>query len=186
MDTASSTIPRIACIGVIGKHDEPLHIAQFPPHTSPDATVDFHLLLNSSLDLFDIRKQQQPVIDQDLGLLHAFDEQFAAYGWLTNTGTKFVIVVDMEGKAGRAASKERRWNAVVGLRDADLKPAFRALQTAYIKLLQNPFYSPQTADPISRATFNPFGNTAITNATFIADVKQIGEVWRPGVTSIPV
>lgn len=87
--------------------------------------------------MFDIRKRHQPVIDQDLGLLHAYDEQFAAYGWLTNTGTKFVIIVDMEGEdkiskkngendAGKDVSDgkeaKRPWNPAVGLRDADLKP----------------------------------------------------------------
>ncbi|KAI5295128.1 hypothetical protein KEM52_002298 [Ascosphaera acerosa] len=139
--------------------NEPLHIAQFPPHNSADATVDFQLLLHSSLDLFYERKQHQPVIDQDLGLLHAFDKQFAAYGWLTNTGTKFVIVVDMEGQAGKDATAGAESDAgaagVAGLPGANRSP-------------------------------QPFSTTAITNSTFIADVKRIGELWRPGVTSFPV
>jgi hypothetical protein len=42
------------------------------------------------------------------------------YGWLTNTGVKFVIVVDMEGKP--AAAQDGKSNTVIGLRDADLKP----------------------------------------------------------------
>jgi len=42
------------------------------------------------------------------------------YGWLTNTGVKFVIVVDMEGRA--ATVFDTKTSTAVGLRDADLKP----------------------------------------------------------------
>ena len=65
-------------------------------------------------------------MDQDFGLLHAVDERLACYGWLTNTGVKFVIIVDMAGRpagadpglGGRVAAAA----AIVGLREADLKP----------------------------------------------------------------
>ncbi|KAK5004381.1 hypothetical protein LTR39_006183, partial [Cryomyces antarcticus] len=59
-------------------------------------------------------------VDQDFGLLQAVDERLAMYGWLTNTGIKFVIVVDMEGRP--ASATDARNGAIVGLRDADLKP----------------------------------------------------------------
>lgn len=42
------------------------------------------------------------------------------YGWLTNTGIKFIIVVDMEGKPVNPL--DNRSAAAVGLRDADMKP----------------------------------------------------------------
>lgn len=42
------------------------------------------------------------------------------YGWLTNTGIKFIIVVDMEGKP--ADPLDNKSAAAVGLRDADMKP----------------------------------------------------------------
>ena len=42
------------------------------------------------------------------------------YGWLTNTGVKFVIVVDMEGR--QATALDSKASMAVGLRDADLKP----------------------------------------------------------------
>jgi hypothetical protein len=42
------------------------------------------------------------------------------YGWLTNTGVKFVIVVDMEGRP--ATALDGKTAAAVGLRDADMKP----------------------------------------------------------------
>ena len=42
------------------------------------------------------------------------------YGWLTNTGVKFVIVVDMEGRP--ASALDSKAATAVGLRDADMKP----------------------------------------------------------------
>ncbi|EEH18977.2 hypothetical protein PABG_01296 [Paracoccidioides brasiliensis Pb03] len=111
--------PSIACIGIIGKLNEPLHISIFPPHEA--SRLELSLLLNSCLDLFEIRRKHTSV-DQDLGLLHAFDERFAAYGWLTNTDVKFLIIVDMSGQpvSGR---DEKKVPPLVGLRDSDLKPA---------------------------------------------------------------
>lgn len=62
----------------------------------------------------------QKMADQDFGLLQAIDERLAMYGFLTNTGVKFVVVVDMEGRA--ATATESKLSAAVGLRDADIKP----------------------------------------------------------------
>jgi hypothetical protein len=42
------------------------------------------------------------------------------YGWLTNTGVKLVVVVDMEGRS--ATALDSKSSTVVGLRDSDLKP----------------------------------------------------------------
>lgn len=131
--------PRIACIGVIGKavsvepppmdlrsllliyvaslkQDNPLHISLFPPYS--DATIEFSFLLNSCLDIFEIRRKQTS-IDQDLGLLQAIDERLAAYGWLTTTGVKFLVIVDLFGE--ETTSTRLAGPAVSGLRDADLK-----------------------------------------------------------------
>jgi hypothetical protein len=58
--------------------------------------------------------------DQDFGLLQAIDERLSMYGWLTNTGVKFIAIVDMEGKP--AMSNDPKVNAAIGIRDADLKP----------------------------------------------------------------
>ncbi len=65
--------------------------------------------------------------DQDFGLLQAVDERLAMYGWLTNTGVKFVIVVDMEGRP--ATASDGKSVAVLGLRDADLKPVSATFDT---------------------------------------------------------
>ncbi|KAL1597357.1 hypothetical protein SLS59_007386 [Nothophoma quercina] len=104
------------------------------------------------------------------------------YGWLTNTGVKIVIVVDMEGRPATALDSKAA--TAVGLRDADLKPAFRALQTAYIKLLRNPFYNPDEHSPISANADNKIGSTQITSRSFIQEVKRIAQAWVPGVTNI--
>ena len=62
----------------------------------------------------------------DFGLLHAVDERLAAYGFETNTGVKFVVVVDMRGRridgsiAG-LADKASRGAAAVGLREGEMK-----------------------------------------------------------------
>lgn len=97
--------------------DNPLHIALFPPYT--DATIEFSFLLNSCLDIFEIRRKQTS-IDQDLGLLHAIDERLSAYGWLTTTGVKLLIIVDLLGSDSNVVKPAGP--AVSGLRDSDLKP----------------------------------------------------------------
>lgn len=59
--------------------------------------------------------------------------------------------------------------------------AFRALQTAYIQLLQNPFYSPDDHVPIpGNKPTSVSACQPISNQKFIADVKRIGESWAPG------
>ncbi|TKA62467.1 hypothetical protein B0A49_08789 [Cryomyces minteri] len=104
------------------------------------------------------------------------------YGWLTNTGIKFVIVIDMEGRPTSAT--DSRNSAIVGLRDADLKPAFRALQSAYIGLLRNPFYDPDHHSPSVANAERRLGSTQITSRRFINEVERIGSAWFPGVTAI--
>ncbi|CAI7618443.1 hypothetical protein N7533_004756 [Penicillium manginii] len=172
--------PKIACIGIIGKSDNPLHISLFPPYT--DATIEFSFLLNSCLDIFEIRRKHTS-IDQDLGLLQAIDERLAAYGWLTTTGVKLLVIVDLFGQENAGAGKPTG-SAVSGLRDADVKPAFRSLQSAYIQLLQNPFYSPDDHAPAPGSAASAASNSLpISNPKFIAEVQRIGETWVPGATA---
>jgi trafficking protein particle complex subunit 2 len=160
--------------------DNPLHISLFPPHQNE--MLDMSFLLHSCLDVFDIRMRSKTV-NQDLGLLQAVDERLATYGWLTNTGVKFIIVVDMAGRPPPSDADTRKVAPIVGLRDSDLKPAFRALQTAYIQLLLNPFYTPDTMTPLQLA--NSAGRSAqITSKRFISEVQRIGKAWFPGVQSI--
>ncbi|KAJ4294257.1 hypothetical protein N0V90_007947 [Kalmusia sp. IMI 367209] len=175
----TNRVPSIACIGVIGRHNNPLHISLFPAEER--APLEFQFLLSSCLDIFEARLPHKTV-DQDFGLLQAVDERLAMYGWLTNTGVKFVVVVDMEGRPANAL--DIKASSAVGLRDADLKPIFRALQTAYIMLLRNPFYSPDEHSPVMANAEQRIGSTQITSRKFIQEVKRIADAWVPGVNSI--
>ena len=184
--------PSIASIGIIGQYDNPLHIKLFPPYnSSPDSELEMQFLLNSSLDIFDIRLKSKP-LDQDLGLLHAVDERLAVYGYLTNTGIKFMIVIDMMGRPQQATDKmdepmtpgaqvrNLALPPVLGLKDSDLRPAFKAIQNAYVNLLMNPFYVPETRTPMDawRATGK---NAEIKSPRFGKEMDRIGRTWYPGI-----
>jgi hypothetical protein len=115
--------PSIAAIGIIGRHNNPLHIALFPAtgegYESRRDKLEYSMMLNSCLDIFDARIPSKTV-GQDFGLLHALDERIAMYGWMLNTGVKIVIVVDMEGRT--APTPEAAKLAILGLRQSDLTP----------------------------------------------------------------
>lgn len=83
--------------------------------------MEFSFLLNSCLDVFEIR-QKQTAVDQDLGLLHAVDERLAAYGWLTTTGVKLLIVVDLIGQAVSPNNEGRKASSANGVKESDLRP----------------------------------------------------------------
>lgn len=223
--------------------NNPLHISIFPSHDPATNTLkpirtplQFSLLLSSTLDIFDLRAKHSAVgggggatagsgggsLSGDYGLLHAVDERLAAYGYETNTGVKFVVVVDMRGRridgaalpssssaasstsaanntsedskggggngsggggdgsgGGLSAAARRGAAAVVGLREGDMKPVFRAMQTAYVRLLQNPFYEPDEHAPLTG-----HGGRRIVSRRFGADMRRIGEGWTVGVTSL--
>ncbi|KAL9001174.1 MAG: hypothetical protein Q9169_000358 [Polycauliona sp. 2 TL-2023] len=172
-----SLAPSIACIGFVGKHDNPLHISIFEPHrAAKDAHLEFSLLLNASLDIFELRTNDRNRVDQDLGMLQAIDERLSIWGWQTGTGIRFAVIVDMWGKQGRPSTGP-------GIRGEDLKPAFKALQTAYIRLLQNPFYTPDDHTPMA-AAHGRRSVGEITSKRFIAEVKRIGDVWKPGLDKV--
>ncbi|KAL8828949.1 MAG: hypothetical protein Q9191_002297 [Dirinaria sp. TL-2023a] len=196
-----ASTPCIACIGVIGKHDNPLHIALFPPHVSnPSAHLNFSLLLNSSLDIFEARAQDKNRVDQDLGCLQHVDERLSIYGWETGTGARFAIIVDLWGKEGKFHETGKE-TPPKSLKLGDLKPsfiarqecpltgisrtqAFKALQTAYIRLLQNPFYIPDGQIPMATAGVPEGTAGKITSRQFIKGVERIGNAWRPGLNTV--
>ena len=101
---------------LIDSEDNPLHVALFPPHTGKQAAyLEFSFLLNSSLDIFDLRARDKNRVDQDLGLLHAVDERYSVWGWQTGTGTRFAIILDMWGREGVEG-------VGFGIREGELKP----------------------------------------------------------------
>ncbi|KAK2612336.1 hypothetical protein QQS21_001600 [Conoideocrella luteorostrata] len=183
----TTAIPSIACLGVIGRNNNPLHISIFPSHdpstnsfTPIRTPLQFSLLLSSTIDVFELRAKANAASDVglsgDMGLLHAVDDRLAAYGYETNTGVRMVCVVDMRGRRVDAA---RPTGVGLGLRDAELKPVFRAMQAAYVRLLQNPFYEPDEHAPLGGT-----GGKRIVSRKFEGDMRRIGEGWTPGVTSL--
>ncbi|KAH9810095.1 Sedlin, N-terminal conserved region [Teratosphaeria destructans] len=184
-----SRAPAIAAIGIIGRHNNPLHISFFPPtggapgstYSQPRDQLEYTFNLNSCLDIFEARMPSKQ-IGHDFGLLHALDERVALYGWLLNTGVKLIIAVDMEGRlADPTVAKGTVITAGLGLRGSDLTPAFQALQAAYVRLLRNPFYIPDDHDPkIARSR----GSLEIRSPLFIKEVERIGKAWYPGMTSL--
>ncbi|KAK6592397.1 hypothetical protein H4I95_11788 [Botrytis cinerea] len=202
-----TTIPSIACLGVIGKNNNPLHISIFPPHSPPYPTsssasaptkatpvvheslrtpLQYSLLLSSTLDTFDSRSRiSGSNLTGDLGLLYAVDERLAAYGFETNTGVRFVVFVDGRGRAVRNMGGNGGGNggngnaeggvAGAGVREGDIRSIFKAMQAAYIRLLQNPFYDPDEHCPV-----NGKGGKKIVSRKFVEDMRRIGEGWVPG------
>lgn len=153
----------------------PSHDASSPTGFSPVRTpLQFSLLLSSTIDVFDLRAKHNAAsgvgLSGDFGLLHAVDDRLAAYGFETNTGVRMVCIVDMRGRrldgsstatTGAAAAAVAAGGGGLGgsggggargvgtgLRDAELKPVFRAMQNAYVRLLQNPFYDPDEHAPL--------------------------------------
>ncbi len=53
------------------------------------------------------------------------------------------------------------------------------MQTAYVRLLQNPFFNPDEHSPPSG-----FGGKRITSRRFAEDMRRIGEAWTPGITNL--
>ncbi|OKL58903.1 hypothetical protein UA08_05801 [Talaromyces atroroseus] len=174
-------LPFIACIAFVAKNDHPLHVTVFPPFR--ESRLRFLILINSCLDIFDLRARNT-FIDQDLGLLQALDERLAVYGWLTNTGVKILIIVDLAGRHLAASPQKHDITSVTGIKHSELKPAFRALQTAYIGLLQNPFYTPDKQNVVPQNIPPDDAPLGITDKKFVTEVKRIGDSWRPGLTSI--
>ncbi|KAI0108224.1 snare-like protein [Daldinia grandis] len=208
----ATAIPSIACLGVIGRNNNPLHITIFPSYDPSSNTraplrtpLQYSLLLSSTLDIFETRTRRAgasgapstgapastsssssttPILTGDFGLLHAVDERLAAYGFETNTGVKFVAVVDMRGRVAAGASSAGTVRAGVGLRDTELRVVFRAMQAAYVRLLQNPFYDPDEHAPLVLPPGGGVGGKRITSRKFAEEMRRIGEGWAPGLTNL--
>jgi len=80
--------------------------------------------LASTLDIFESRSKANVSsgggLSGDFGLLHAIDERLAAYGFETNTGVRFVAVVDMRGRiVGEGGTG--KGGPSVGLREGEMK-----------------------------------------------------------------
>jgi len=59
------------------------------------------------------------------------------------------------------------------------KQVFRAMQAAYVRLLQNPFFDPDEHSPPGGR-----GGRKITSRKFTEEMRRIGETWAPGVGNL--
>lgn len=134
-------------------------------------------------------------------MLQAIDESLIIWGWQTGTGTRFAIITDVRGKsAGKGSLSNSEVRMSKGVTDADVRvvsafldslisgllmghQAFKAIQTAYVRLLQNPFYVPDENTPMAVASGKGKGGQ-ITSKKFIQEVKRIGDNWRPGTSAL--
>lgn len=95
-----------------------------------------------------------------------------------------MAVIDMRGRTGGRVSSTSgsstlsgaTYTAGMGLREGEIKPVFRAMHAAYIRLLQNPFYEPDEHSPATGK-----GGKKITSKKFGTDMRRIGETWVPGM-----
>ncbi|KAK4195915.1 Sedlin [Triangularia verruculosa] len=200
---STPTTPSIACLGVIGRNNNPLHISIFPSYDATTSSLrpvrtplQFSLLLSSTLDVFELRSRQHVAqgtgLTGDFGLLHAVDERLAAYGFETNTGVKFVVVVDMRGRRGDAGKGGQGGaggggigggggagggkGGGVGLREGEMRVVFKAMQQAWIRLMQNPFFDPDEYDGQGGGK-----GKKIVSGRFEGEMRRIGEGWGVGV-----
>ena len=95
-----------------------------------------------------------------------------------------MAVVDMRGRSagglgGLGGDAGKGSGAGMGLREGEMKVVFRAMQAAYVRLLQNPFYEPDEHSPSTGR-----GGKKISSKRFADDMRRIGEAWVPGVGSV--
>ncbi|KAG5437968.1 hypothetical protein PCANB_000314 [Pneumocystis canis] len=89
--------------------------------------------------------------DMYLGLLYA-QETASVYGSITNTQVKFIVVLD---------------TSEMTITDTDMKPLFKAIHSAYIGHVCNPFYTFDDKTPIQSRKFDKM-------------IEHIVESWTPG------
>lgn len=73
---------------------------------------------------------------------------------------------------------------VNGIRHGDIWPVFRALQSAYVGLLRNPFFDPDEHGPQNVEVADALGRGKIGSQRFMALVRQVGEEWYPGLVHL--
>lgn len=115
---------QVLAIAVLGKQGNPLFLQSYASRKGGEADLKWHYAAHTALDFFEERElPAAKSTDPYLGLLFAM-EDYAVYGYQSNTGIKFVLVLSLV-------------DAVV--RDVDVKTIFRAIHNAYINYISNPF-----------------------------------------------
>lgn len=114
------------CVSVVGRENSPLFIKTIPTQDE----LKFHYTVHTSLDVVEekvlsVAKNNADLRELYLGLLYP-TEDYKVYGYVTNTKSKFIIIVESN----------------TTLRDNDIRTMFRKLHTAYTDMICNPFYIP--------------------------------------------
>ncbi|XP_064466856.1 trafficking protein particle complex subunit 2-like protein isoform X1 [Ornithodoros turicata] len=114
-------------VAVIGKENSPL----FVKTVSPSNELKFLYTIHTSLDVVEEKvspanKSSGDVRELYLGLLYP-TEYYKVYGYVTNTKTKFILIVETSHTT---------------LRDNEIKQMFHKLHAAYADVVCNPFYVP--------------------------------------------
>eukprot|EP00038_Savillea_parva_P019277 m.27000 g.27000 ORF g.27000 m.27000 type:complete len:140 (+) comp4365_c0_seq1:353-772(+) len=118
----------LSCVTVIGQKNNPLYIRT----AEPDRNLRLQHAVYSSLDVIDEKigatasKSSSSDRDKFLGLLFPADEH-RLYGYVTSTNIKLVLVVCDPSAL-----------------ETDIKKLFRTIHDAYISLVSNPFYKPDS------------------------------------------
>ncbi|GAA5965133.1 hypothetical protein JCM21900_003661 [Sporobolomyces salmonicolor] len=122
----------ILCIAVLGKQGNPLFLQSFSSRRGGQEDLKWHYAAHTALDFFDERElPAAKTTESYLGLLYAM-EDYAVYGYQTNTRIKFVVALALA-------------DAVI--RDVDVKTIFRGIHTAYIAHISNPFTFAENDNP---------------------------------------
>ncbi|MEW5303234.1 MAG: hypothetical protein WDW38_001554 [Sanguina aurantia] len=117
----------ITAISIVGQQNNPLFLRTYP-HLTGEQLLKYHYIVHCSLDAFEERVLlRTPGVtgeasDTFLGLLYP-TEECKAYGLLTNTQTKFVLVLD---------DKLVKEDAV--------GQALKRIAGIYVNATQNPFH----------------------------------------------
>nr|CAG4645921.1 EOG090X0HN8 [Lynceus sp. MCZ IZ 141354] len=124
------------CVGIISKENSPLLVQC----VNPAQELQYHYLVHTCLDFVEEKialsnKSVSEIRELYLGLLHSAEE-FKAYGFVTNTRIKIILIVDATNSA---------------LRDNEIRAKLRKIHTAYTELMCNPFHIP--GEPITSKSF---------------------------------
>ncbi|GAA5996567.1 trafficking protein particle complex subunit 2-like protein [Rhodotorula paludigena] len=122
----------VLSIAVLGRQGNPLFLESYSQRQGGTADLKWHYAAHTALDFFDEREAPAAKSTESyLGLLYAM-EDYAVYGYQTNTRIKFVLALALA-------------DAVI--RDVDVKTIFRAIHNAYIAHLSNPFTAAESDNP---------------------------------------
>lgn len=136
----------IVCAAVLGQSNNPLYLEPFQRNKQEDS-LKFHYIVHCALDAVEEkvsapRKTPGEVFDTYLGMLYP-TEDYKVYGYISNTGIKFMLVVDDLQK------------------DEEIRMMFKRFHTAYVDAVSNPFYT--TSTPVTSKQFDASVRTIVTS-----------------------